>query len=124
MSVTENKRLAQTVLTIRINSLIIKVCWSLHVVQEQPELKDVFGELFPLSAQWKTIGTLLGVPENVLERIKADEDSVQDRLQKVLSEWLKQVDSRPTWAALAEAVEPVDQAKSHKIKTRYIDTKF
>ena len=84
----------------------------------------MFRELFPLSAQWKTIGTLLGVPENVLERIKADEDSVQDRLQKVLSEWLKQVDSRPTWAALAEAVEPVNQAKSHKIKTRYIDTKF
>ncbi len=42
----------------------------------------------------------------------------------MLSEWLKQVDPRPTWAALAEAVEPVDQAKAQQMKTRYIDIKF
>ena len=39
----------------------------------------------------------------------------------MLSEWLNQVDPRPTWAALAEAVEPVDKVKAQEIKTRYID---
>jgi hypothetical protein len=94
----------------------------LHIiVQERPKLQDVFKELLPLSADWKTIGTLLGLPEDLLKRIKADEDRAGDRLQEVLSEWLKQVDPRPTWASLTEAVEPVDQAKAQQIKTRYID---
>ena len=39
----------------------------------------------------------------------------------MLSEWLNQVDPRSTWAALAEAVEPVDKVKAQEIKTRYID---
>ena len=45
-------------------------------------------------------------------------------MQEVLSGWLKQVDPCPTWAALAEAVEPVDQVKAQEIKTKYIDIKF
>lgn len=39
----------------------------------------------------------------------------------MLSEWLNQVDPRPTWTALAEAVEPVDKVKAQDIKTKYID---
>ena len=85
---------------------------------------DVFRELFPLSADWNIIGMLLGLPEDLLERIRANEERAENRLQKVLSGWLKQVDPRPTWAALAEAVEPVDQVKAQDIKTRYIDIKI
>ena len=94
------------------------------IVQERPKLKDMFKELLPLSTDWKSIGTLLGVPENVLKNIKANEDSAQDRLQGVLSEWLRLVDPPPTWAVLAEAVEAVDQLKSQEIKSRYIDIRF
>ena len=91
------------------------------IVQERPELKDVFRELLPLSADWKAIGTLLGLPRDLLKRIKADEEIAEDRLQEVLSEWLKQVDPHPTWAALAKAVEHVDKVKAQEIKTKYID---
>ena len=42
-------------------------------------------------------------------------------MQEVLSEWLNQVDPCPTWAALAEAMEPVDKVKAQEIKTRYVD---
>ena len=75
---------------------------------------DVFGELLPLSADWKAIGTytLLGLPRDLLKKIKADEEGARDRSQEVLSEWLNQVDPRPTWAALAEAVEPVNKVKA------------
>ena len=43
-----------------------------------------------------------------------------DCLQKMLSEWLKQVDSPTTWKALADAVESVDQAKAQDIRNHYV----
>jgi hypothetical protein len=91
------------------------------VVQERPKLKDVFKELLPLSADWTTIGTLLDLPQGLLQKIETNKGRADDRLREMLSEWLKQVDPRPTWASLTEAVEPVDQAKAQEIKTRYID---
>ena len=96
----------------------------LLIVHERPKLKDVFRELLPLSADWKTIGTLLGLPEDLIKRTAKDEDRARDQLREMLSEWLNQVDPRPTWAALAEAVEPVDKIKAQEIKTRYIDIKI
>ena len=91
------------------------------IVQERPELKDAFRELLPFSADWKTIGTLLGLPEGLIKRIAKDEGGARDQLREMLSEWLNQVDPRPTWAALAEAVEPVNKVKAQEIKTKYID---
>ena len=85
-----------------------------------PQLKDAFRELLPLATYWKTIGTLLGLPQHILEKIKADEDTAHDRLQKMLSEWLKQVDS-PTWKALADAVESIDKVKAQEIRKHCVD---
>ena len=85
-----------------------------------PQLKDAFKELLPLATCWKTIGTLLGLPQHILEKTKADEDTAQDRLQKMLSEWLKQVDS-PTWKALTDAVESIDKVKAQEIRKHCVD---
>ena len=85
-----------------------------------PQLKDAFRELLPLATDWKTIGTLLGLPEHILEKIKTDEDTARDRLQKMLSEWLKQVDS-PTWKALADAVESIDKVRAQEIRKHCVD---
>ena len=85
-----------------------------------PQLKDTFKELLPLATDWKTIGTLLGLPEHILEKIKTDEDTARDRLQKMLSEWLKQVES-PTWKALADAVESINKAKAEEIRKHCVD---
>jgi hypothetical protein len=86
---------------------------------EKPKLKDAFRELLALAAEWKTIGTLLGLQPHTLARVKADEDGVRNCLQEMLSEWLKQVDPPPTWAALVEAVEAVNQQKAQEIRTRF-----
>lgn len=59
---------------------------------DTPKLQDVFKELFGLASHWKTIGTLLGLKGDLLNKIKSDEAETHDRLQKMLSEWLKQVD--------------------------------
>ena len=81
-------------------------------------MKDVFKELLPLATYWKTIGTLLGIEEHILDMIKSDEDGAHDRLQKMISEWLKRVDPAPTWRDLADAVDSVDTAKAQEIRGR------
>ena len=97
---------------------------SYHSIGERPKLKDTLKELLPLASKWKIIGTLLGIENHVLSRIRADEDGVCDRLQEMLSEWLKQIDPPPTWAALADAVETVDELKAQEIRTRCVDISY
>ena len=84
-------------------------------------LQDVFKELLPLATHWKTIGALLGLPVHILDKIRVDEDSIRDCLWAVLTEWLKQVDPHPTWNALADTVECIDQVKAEEIRRRYYD---
>ena len=86
-----------------------------------PKLKDVFKELLPQATEWKTIGTLLGIEEHILDKIKCDEEGARDRLQKMLSEWLKQADPLPTWKELADAMEAVDALKAKELRSRSAD---
>ena len=81
----------------------------------------MFKRLLPLVAHWRTIGTLLGVSKDVQKRIRSDEEGVNDYLQEMLSEWLKQIDPLPTWSALAEAVEMVDSSKAKEIRDHCLD---
>ena len=84
----------------------------------KPKLKDAFKELFPLATDWKIIGGLLGLEKHVLNKIKAEEEGVRNCLYEMLSEWLKQVHPTTTWAALADAVETVDEHKAAEIRER------
>ena len=61
---------------------------------------------------------MLGLEKHVLNKIKADEEGVRNCLHEMLSEWLKHVDPSPTWAALADAVETVDEYKAQEIRMR------
>ena len=56
---------------------------------------------------------MLDLDESILEKIEHDYSKCNDRLQKVLSEWMKQ---SPSWQELAEAVEPFDLSIAEKIK--------
>ena len=88
------------------------------------KLRDVFAVLHPLAKQWKTIGILLGIQKHVLDRIKNDEAGVNDRLQEMLSEWLKQVNPPHTWEDLANAVEEINQPKAQEIRSRVYHTSY
>ena len=72
--------------------------------------------MFPLATQWKSIGTLLGLSQDVLDRINSDEASANDRLQMMTSEWLKQVTHPPTWSNLVTAVKMFDKSKAQEIR--------
>ena len=68
-----------------------------------------FEILLPLATHWKTIGALLRLKEDILDRIKSKECDVCNCLLAMLSQFSKQqVYPQPTWAALAEAVKKVD----------------
>ena len=56
------------------------------------------------------------MPAHILDKIKSEEERVDERLQEMLSEWLKQIDPPPTWTALAEAVEVIDESKAQKLR--------
>ena len=84
-------------------------------------LSNVFKDLLPLAADWKNIGALLGIKEHILAKIRADETSVRDCLREMISEWLKQVEPPPTWAALADAVENLDKSKAQEIRANHVD---
>ena len=87
----------------------------------RPELKDAFKKLLPLAPHWKTIGTLLGVSNPILDKIRSNEEGANDRLREMLSEWLKQIDPPPSWTALADAVEAVDSSKAVEIRKHCLD---
>ena len=101
--------------------------WKLFVIDailgDKPKLKAVFKKLLPLANDWKTIGCLLGVERSAMEKIKREEVSVQDRLQAMLSEWLKQVNPLPTWKELVDTVEDVDSSKAKEMR-QYLATKL
>jgi hypothetical protein len=81
-----------------------------------PTLPVAFKELLPVAASWKSIGTLLGIAPHLLDNIEGNERKVEDSLREMLSKWLKQVTPKPTWAALADAVEPFNETIAHQIR--------
>ena len=85
---------------------------------DKPELREALKELLPLAPRWATIGALLGISEDVIGKIKTDEEVADDRLRKMLSEWLKLLDPLPTWESLVNVVELIDQRKAKEIKKR------
>lgn len=85
------------------------------LIDDKPELKDLFRQLYPLADHWENIGCLLGIKQHALKRIKKDEENVHDRLQEMLSEYLKQVDPLPTWKNIIDTVDIIDSSKAKEM---------
>jgi hypothetical protein len=81
-----------------------------------PTLPVALRKLLPVAASWKNIGTLLEIAPHVLDNIEGNERKVEDSLREMLSKWLTQVTPKPTWTALADAVEPFNETIAHHIR--------
>ena len=57
---------------------------------------------------------------HVLDKIQSDNEGVENRLQEMLSIWLKQVDP-PRWKDIADAVDNVDKQKAKEIRDQCVD---
>ena len=79
----------------------------------RPTIKESFIALLPLAAKWKTIGFLLELEDTLLSIINCSTD--EEALRMMLLIWLGIDDPKPSWEALAEAVEPLDENLAEKI---------
>ena len=79
-------------------------------------VKNCLKLLLPEAKNWQIIGTLLEIPEEVLDQIEADHPSnCHLCVRKVIKAWLKQVDPPPSWKNLAEAVCEFNPSLAKKI---------
>ena len=69
--------------------------------------------------KWYYIGLELGIDPETLNTIKGNNDNIDDRFQAMLTAWLKMVDPKPTWEALAEALRSPTVGYEH-LAERYV----
>ena len=76
-------------------------------------MSDALRLTLPVASDWKVIGTLLDIPDDILSKIATDETGVQNQLVAMLNALCRR--STPTWKALAEAVECVNPDVAERI---------
>ena len=71
--------------------------------------------LIPLASDWKNIGIILELEHSELNTIQADyPNQSRNCLREMLNIWLKQSHPEPTWQAIAEAVDLLDDKQKAK----------
>ncbi|CAI8022085.1 hypothetical protein GBAR_LOCUS12998 [Geodia barretti] len=100
-------------------------------VESQLGIKDLFtvcSELVGVAHKWKKVGLALRLDPDLLDRIEAEKNDVEDNLSDTLKEWLKKsYDTEsfgdPSWKLLVDAVaHPVggkDRALAMEIAAKY-----
>ncbi len=87
------------------------------------QLKTVLNLIWKDRSKWFTIGIQLNLEESELRAIRTNCHNVEDSFTEMISLWLHQVDPKPTWTALVDALDspPVDSKGTAKaIKEQYI----
>ena len=82
------------------------------------DLWKVQNILWEVCEKWFDIGIQLKLEPNNLNKIEANFKTVEECCRKMLLTWLSQVDPKPTWAALVEAL------KSPPVKCEYVARKI
>ena len=131
---------AQQTLILRMYSRFIPLwlCWRVNAISKlivlaasvvfdafriaTEHLVDVKRELGQF-AQWNNLGLNLGLSLEYLEVIDSESIRIDDKLTKVLSQWLKrnynvEKYGMPTWRALVNGVYPINQRLASEIKNR------
>ena len=68
------------------------------------DLRKVQRAAWDARAKWYNIGLEMDIDPGTLDTIKRDNDNSDDRFRAMLMTWLKMVEPKPTWEALAEAL--------------------
>ena len=84
-----------------------------HVASETmtiPELRMLLRELRRVADKWEDIGIELRIEEGQLMKIKLDNaDKCEACLREMLRVWLHCVAPPPSWSAMADALDEVEQ---------------
>ena len=68
------------------------------------DIKEVQRAAWDARAKWYNIGLELNIDSGTLDVIERNNMDIDDRFRIMLTTWLRTVDPRPTWEALAEAL--------------------
>ncbi len=66
--------------------------------------KTVLNSVWKDRAKWRMIGIQLNFLDSDLDAIKGNCENMDHCFIKLISKWLRQVDPKPTWAALVDAL--------------------
>ena len=96
---------------------LLNECSSMNEIEPQSfvitpgedDLQDIIRELVDVVANWKGIGTFLGIRDGQLQAIKLQGNSPLDCLREMLVTWLRRNYNvgrfgEPTWVKVVEAV--------------------
>ncbi len=67
-------------------------------------LRDVLRAVYSARAKWRFIGLELGLSPDDLDNIKKESQDNEERIEKVLTKWLRQPSLNPSWESLAECL--------------------
>ena len=81
----------------------------MSITTGEDDLSDIIKELTDVVANWKDIGTLLGIRDGQLQAIQLQGNSPLGCLREMLVTWLRRNYNverfgKPTWVKLVEAV--------------------
>lgn len=68
-------------------------------------LQAVRSELFEAQLKWYDIGLELGLPWHTLEKITQECQDTGECLRKMILEWLRAIDLKPTWRSLLNVLQ-------------------
>ena len=69
------------------------------------DIERILKEILPAMNRSRYIGMALKIPEHIIQTIHDRYEDPQDRLSYILLEFLKQVEPRPTWRAIVDALK-------------------
>ena len=90
------------------------------------DIKHVRREIYEARAKWYDIGIELEIPTGTLKSIKSMYGSPADCLVEMLDTWLKQVDPKPSWRLLIDALEQPtvgEERLAERLKQKYYPSK-
>ena len=81
----------------------------MSITPGEDDLQDIIRELVDVAANWKGLGTFLGIRDGQLQAIKLQGNSPLDCLREMLATWLRRNYNEerfgePTWVKVVEAV--------------------
>ena len=68
------------------------------------DIKEVLDITWKYRAEWRAIGTELGIDQGTLAAISKDERKVEDCLREMINKWLRHTNPMPTRSALTAAL--------------------
>ena len=89
----------------RLSEIMAMDAWKDETLSEDAAI-DILDELLEAQNESKLLGRKLNVPKHIVDEIHSPDrhSNARDRLHHVIEEFLKQVEPRPTWRAILDAL--------------------